>query len=164
MKLAIQSVENGWGGPFGAVVVKDGTVVARGQNRVLLTRDPTAHAEIEAIRTAVQSASSPTSSEEGQRRADSNAAAAHMLAGHELYTVGAPCPMCLGAIYWADLERVYYSCGLEATRDIGFSDAFFFEELLKPEEERTIPVRQIHPELGAQAYRAWLAKPERQLY
>ena len=178
MKLAIESVENGWGGPFGAVVVKNQEIVARGQNRVLLTGDPTAHAEIEAIRKAVQIANpySPSIAEEHQDEASlelvprshgaggSSAARARMLMGHELYAVGAPCPMCLGAIYWARLERVYYSCGLEATSDIGFSDAFFSRELLKPEEQRSIPMQQIYPELGAQAYRAWLIKPERHLY
>lgn len=178
VRLAVESVRNGWGGPFGAVVVKDGVIVARGQNRVLLTGDVTAHAEIEAIRKAVQVVNpyAPTIPEERQDEAhlelvprphgsaDPAPERARMLMGHELYATGAPCPMCMGAIYWARLDRVYYSCGLEAARAIGFSDAFQYEDLAKPESERLVRIEQIHPELGERAYRAWSEKPDRHPY
>lgn len=178
VRLAIESVRSGWGGPFGAVIAKDGEIVARGQNRVLLTGDPTAHAEIEAIRRAVQVLSpyAPSISEEHRNEAhlelvprpegspDPAPVRARMLMGHELYATGAPCPMCMGAIYWARLDRVYYSCGLEAARKAGFSDAAQYEDLAKPESERLLCMRQIHPELGEQAYRAWSEKPDRHPY
>ena len=178
LRLATESVRNGWGGPFGALVVKDGEIVSRGQNRVLLTGDPTAHAEMEAIRNAVQLLHpwAPAIPEEHRNEAhlelvprpegsaDPAPERARMLMGHELYTTGAPCPMCMGAIYWARLDRVYYSCGAEATESIGFSDASIYEALTKPEGERPIPLEQIHPEIGERAYRAWSERPDRHPY
>ena len=176
--LATESVRNGWGGPFGAVIARDGEIVARGQNRVLLTGDVTAHAEIEAIREAVRVLNpyAPTIPEEHRNEAhlelisrpegsaDPAPERARMLTGYEIYATGAPCPMCIGAIYWARLDRVYYSGGLEAAEAIGFSDAFLYEDLAKPESERLIPMRQIHPELAEPAYRAWSEKPDRHPY
>jgi guanine deaminase len=178
VRLAVESVRNGWGGPFGALIVKDGEIVARGQNRVLLTGDVTAHAEIEAIRAAVRvlNPRAPVIGEQHANEAhlelvprpegssDPAPERARMLAGYELYATGAPCPMCLGAIYWARLDRVSYSCGTEAAAAIGFSDGFVYEELDKPEDERLIPMRQIHPELGERAYRAWSERPDRHPY
>ena len=176
--LALESVRNGWGGPFGAVIVRDGEIVARGQNRVLLTGDVTAHAEMEAIRKAAQVINpyAPTISEERQNEAhlelvprpdgsaDPAPERARMLMGHELYTTGAPCPMCMGAIYWARLDCVYYSCGVDAAHAIGFDDAVQYEDLAKPETERLIRTQQIYPELGEQAYRAWSDKLDRHPY
>ena len=178
VRLATESVRNGWGGPFGALVVKDGEIVARGQNRVLLTGDPTAHAEVEAIRNAVRilNPHAPTIPEEHRNEAhlelvprpegsaDPAPERARMLMGYELYTTGAPCPMCMGAIYWARLDRVYYSCGIEAAAAIGFSDRFVYEDLAKHEGERLIPMEQVHPELGERAYRAWSEHPRRHPY
>lgn len=178
VRLAVESVRNGWGGPFGAVVVRDGEIVARGQNRVLLTGDVTAHAEIEAIRKATQIVNpyGPTIPAERQNEShlelvprpegssDPAPERARMLMGHELYASGAPCPMCLGAVYWARLDRVYYSCGVEATRAIGFSDAVIYEDLARPESERSIHMQQVHPELGERAYREWSDKPDRHPY
>lgn len=178
VRLAIESVRNGWGGPFGAVIVKDGEIVARGQNRVLLTGDVTAHAEMEAIRKATQVVNpyAPTIPEERQNEAhlelvprpegsaDPAPMRARMLMGHELYTIGAPCPMCMGAVYWARLDRVYYSCGVDAARAIGFSDAFQYEDLARPESDRLIHMQQVHPELGEQAFRAWSDKPDHHPY
>lgn len=148
-RLAVESVRKGWGGPFGAVVARDGEIVGRGQNRVLLSGDPTAHAEMEAIRAAVRSvgAGPPT-----------------WLTGCDLHTIGAPCPMCMGAAYWARLDRVHYSCDAEAARRIGFADADQYEDLARPEGERLLPMRRIHPELGEQAFREWCEKPDRRLY
>lgn len=159
VRLATESVRNGWGGPFGALVVKDGAIVARGQNRVLLTGDPTAHAEMEAIRNAIR-----ILKPDAPRSLDPAPDRARMLMGYELYTTGAPCPMCLGAVYWARLDRVYYSCGLEGAEAIGFDDRLVYEELAKPEDERLIPMHQIHPGLGERAYLAWSGKPDRRPY
>ena len=178
VRLATESVRNGWGGPFGAVIVKDGEIVARGQNRVLLTGDVTAHAEIEVIRKAVQVLNpyAPSIPEERQNEAhlelvprpegspDPAPMRARMLMGHELYTSGAPCPMCMGAIYVARLDRVHYSCGVDAASAAGFSDAFLYEDLAKPESERGIHMQQIHPELGERAYRAWSDKADHHPY
>ena len=178
VRLALESVENGWGGPFGALIVKDGEIVARGQNRVLLTGDVTAHAEIEAIRKAIEVVNpyAPTIAREHQNKghlelvprpegsADPAPERARMLMGHELYTTGAPCPMCMGAIYWARLDRVHYSCGVEVAEAAGFSDAFVYEDLGRPETERLVPMHQVHPELGERAFRAWADKPDRHPY
>jgi tRNA(Arg) A34 adenosine deaminase TadA len=178
VRLAIESVQNGWGGPFGAVVVKDGAIVGRGQNRVLLTGDVTSHAEIEAIRKAIQviNAYAPSIDEEHQNDAhlelvsvpegssDVVARRARMLMGYELYTTGMPCPMCLGAIYLCRLDAVYYSCGLEEAAAIGFSDDFIYKELAKPEGDRLMRMQQVHPQIGEQAYRAWRDRPHRHPY
>ena len=178
VRLANESVENGWGGPFGAVITREGEILARGQNRVLLTADPTAHAEVETIRKAVQilNPESPTVSQERQNAytlalvprpegsPDALSERARMLMGCSLYVSGAPCPMCMSAIYWSRIDAVYYSCDLEATRKIGFDDAFQYEDFRKPIDQRRIPVEQIHPELGAEAYQAWTDKPDRHPY
>ncbi|HEX3567890.1 MAG TPA: nucleoside deaminase, partial [Acidimicrobiales bacterium] len=136
-RLAKESVDNGWGGPFGAVIVKDGEIVARGQNRVLLTGDITAHAEVETIRKAVAQLNpeAPSISPEFQNEStlalmprpegspDPVPERAKMLVGHEIYISGAPCPMCMSAIYWARIDAVYFANDLEATSRIGFDDA-----------------------------------------
>jgi guanine deaminase len=157
VRLALESVGKGWGGPFGAVVVKDGEIVARGQNRVLLTGDPTAHAEMEAIRNAVRILGPGAPDAPAPERP-------RMLTGCELYATGEPCPMCMGAVSWARLERVYYSCDIQAAEAIGFDDRLVYEELAKPGDERLVPMRQIFPELGERAYRAWSEKPDRRPY
>src|ERR1700676_2946387 len=137
-RLAKEAVDNGWGGPFGAVLAKDGEIVARGQNRVLLTGDITAHAEIETIRKACATLIPEAPSISVDHVNDSIlelvpspegsphrvAMRAKVLMGHEIYISGTPCPMCMSAIYWARIETVYYSNNLEATREIGFDDAF----------------------------------------
>ncbi|MBB5936504.1 nucleoside deaminase [Streptomyces zagrosensis] len=177
-RLAMESVENNWGGPFGAVITRDGEIIARGQNRVLLTGDPTAHGEVEAIRKAVQvlnpsapsiaqsrqndSTLKPISREEGSP--DPLPERARMLKGCEIYTNGAPCPMCMSAIYWARLDAVYFSCDPQATAEIGFSDAYQYEDFDKPLDQRLIPIRQISPDLGATAYQAWKHKPDKHPY
>jgi guanine deaminase len=148
-RLALESVRGGWGGPFGAVIARDREIVGRGQNRVLLSGDPTAHAEIEAIRASVRAI---------------GAGPPAWLAGCELYTIGSPCPMCIGAVYWAKLDRVHYACDAEAARRIGFADAAQYEDLARPEDERLLPMRRIHSELGERAFREWSEKPDRRLY
>ncbi|MCD0453025.1 nucleoside deaminase [Actinocorallia sp. API 0066] len=176
--LAMESVEKGWGGPFGAVIERDGEIIARGQNRVLLTGDPTTHAEIESIRKAVQVLNplAPTIPEEHQDEStlaymprpedspDPLPERARMLTGCSIYISGAPCPMCMSAIYWSRMDAVYYSCDLEATRKIGFDDAFQYEDFQRPLDDRRITVKQIHPEMGAAAYQTWTEKPDHHAY
>lgn len=122
LKEAYNGIENGHGGPFGSVVVKEGEIVGRGHNRVLYKKDPTCHGEMEAIRDACQNLNT------------------HDLSGCELYTTAEPCPMCLGAILWANIKTVYYGCNRMDTDSIGFRDDIFYEylhgktELLKMSE------------------------------
>ena len=113
MKIALdeayEGIENGDGGPFGAVIVKDGKVIGKGHNRVVKNADPTCHGEMEAIRDAC-------------RRLKT-----FDLSGSTIYTTGEPCPMCLGAIMWANIEKVYYGCDVKDTEAIGFRDDKFYE-------------------------------------
>jgi guanine deaminase len=177
-RLAEESVTCGWGGPFGAVIARDGEIVARGQNRVLLTGDITAHAEVEAIRKAVAALNHEAPSIAPDRRngstleliprpegsSDPEPRRARMLIGHEIYVSGVPCPMCMGAIYWARIDAVYYANDLDATSAIGFDDAFQYEDFAKPYEERRIELRQFRPDLAAAAYRTWAEKPDKHPY
>lgn len=182
MELAAQkareSVANGWGGPFGAVIVRDGQVLAVGQNRVLLTGDPTAHAEVDAIRRAAMVAHRHAPAISGEHfdegtlalvprppgSADPAPLRSRMLMGADIYATGFPCPMCLGAIYWARLDRIYYACGVEDARAIGFDDAFQYEDLALPASQRRVPATQVGRELGMSAFEAWAAKPDAHPY
>lgn len=111
LKEAYEGIHKGHGGPFGSVVVKDGGIVGRGHNRVVYKKDPTCHGEIEAIRDACRTLDT------------------FDLAGCELYTTAEPCPMCLGAILWANITTVYYGCSRIDTNSIGFRDDVFYEQL-----------------------------------
>jgi len=177
-RLAIESVANAWGGPFGAVIARDGEIVARGQNRVLLTGDVTAHGEIEAIRKAVQ-VLNPRAPSIGAEHVDQSTLTlvprpdgspdrvprrARMLMGMEIYTCGAPCPMCMSAIYWARLDAVYFASDVAATSRIGFDDAFQYEDFARPLADRSVKVEQLRPDLGAAAYETWAEKPDRHPY
>lgn len=148
IELAYAGMEGGHGGPFGAVVVRDGEVVGEGHNRVLSTNDPTAHAEVTAIRDA--------SARLG--RFD--------LADCEIYVNGVPCPMCMAAIYWSRIKKLYYACLPEDAEAIGFDDAAFYRELEKPLEDRSLPAEQVAgcAEAARACYRAWLDKPDRTPY
>ena len=118
IELSIENIHNG-GGPFGAVIVKDGEIIATGVNRVTASCDPTAHAEVSAIRAAASKLGS------------------FNLSGCEIYTSCEPCPMCLGAIYWAHLDKIYYGNNKTDAKDIGFDDSFIYDELeLKPENRK----------------------------
>ena len=177
-RLAKESVDNNWGGPFGAVIAKDGEIVARGQNRVLLTGDITAHAEVETIRKAVATLNpeAPSISADGQNDStleliprppgspDRVPERAKMLTGHEIYISGAPCPMCMSAIYWARIDAVYFASDLDATSTIGFDDAFQYEDFARPYSERKIKISQFRPDLGEVPYRAWAEKPDKHPY
>ena len=134
------------GGPFGALIARGGVIVAEGGNRVTLSRDPTAHAEIVAIRAACTALGTFT------------------LAGCEIYTSCEPCPMCLGAIYWARLDRIYFGNVRTDAARIGFDDAFLYREILLPVEARAIPmVQMLHAEAIA-AFDAWEANPDKVPY
>jgi guanine deaminase len=177
-RLARESVDNNWGGPFGAVIAKDGRIVARGQNRVLLTGDITAHAEIETIRkaTAVLNPEAPSISAGHQDEstlkliprpkgsADAVPQRAKMLAGHEIYISGAPCPMCMSAIYWARIDAVYFGNDLDETSKIGFDDAFQYKDFGRPYEQRRIKITQLRPDLAAVPYKAWAQKADQHPY
>lgn len=141
MRMAIDLAENnvtqGQGGPFGAVIVKDGMVVARSANRVVPTNDPTAHAEVSAIRLACQELGT------------------FSLEGCVIYTSCEPCPMCLGAIYWARIDHIYYANTKADAAAIGFDDQFIYEELDLPMENRKLPVLQLMRDEALQAFKLW---------
>ncbi|MBD8349469.1 nucleoside deaminase [Dysgonomonas sp. HGC4] len=140
--LAENSVKNG-GGPFGAVIVKDGKIVAEGSNCVTLDNDPTAHAEVTTIRKACKELNT------------------FDLNGCEIYTSCEPCPMCLSAIYWARIDRIYYGCCKEDAKKIGFDDSFIYEQIeLKP-ELRSIPSSQILHKEALSAFRMWEEKDDK---
>jgi guanine deaminase len=168
-RLGKESVDQGWGGPFGAVTAKDGDIVARGQNRVLLTGDITAHAEIETIRKAcaVLIPEAPSISEERVNESilelvprpagspDRSPMRARMLMGYQIYVSGAPCPMCMSAIYWARIDAVYFANDLVETSRIGFDDEFQYQDFAKPYNDRSIRIEQFRPDLAIPAYAAW---------
>jgi tRNA(Arg) A34 adenosine deaminase TadA len=177
-RLAIESVEKGWGGPFGAVIVKDGEIIGRGQNRVLLTGIPVFHAEITAIMDASARLNpkallgsdygAGTILEMIPREAgspDPVAERAKMLKGCEIYINGAPCPMCMSAIYWSRIDHVYFAASLKDTSAIGFDDAFQYEDFAKPWSQRRIAVTEnFERETGLKAYEAWMNKKDRHPY
>jgi guanine deaminase len=146
IRLSIEKMEAGFGGPFGAVVVCNGQIIARGYNNVLSSNDPTAHAEVDAIRKACQ------------------ALGTYQLDNCELYTSCEPCPMCLGAIYWARPKKVYYGNTKTDAANIGFDDQFIYNEIDKPLSIRTIPMEQLLPEQAKEAFDRWAAKVEKKLY
>lgn len=145
LELARTSIETG-GGPFGAVVVRGVEVLGRGANRVVPNRDPSAHAEVMAIRDAASTLGT------------------HDLQGCEIYTSCEPCPMCLGAIHWARLARIHYACDRSDAAAAGFDDSAFHAELLQPPERRAIPRVPNGREQGLEIFQAWLAKADRHSY
>jgi len=176
-RLAIEAVEKGWGGPFGAVIVKDGEIIGRGQNRVLLTGCPVYHAEITAIIDATTRLNPPplgsgsgtiTTLDLIARDPGSDDPApvrARMLKGCEIYTTGAPCPMCMSAIYWARLDHVHFASGLSDASAIGFDDAFQYADFAQPWSKRRIKVTEhFARELGLKAFEAWANKADRHPY
>ena len=134
------------GGPFGCVIAKDGEIVGEGCNSVTSTNDPTAHAEIVAIREACQKVG------------------AFQLDGCVVYTSCEPCPMCLGAIYWARPERVYFACTREDAANIGFDDRFIYEELEKANDERRLQIINLMRDEALDVFRKWQRKPDKQEY
>jgi guanine deaminase len=178
-RLAIESVEKGWGGPFGAVIVKNGEIIGRGQNRVLLTGCPVYHAEVTAIidasarlnpkallgsdygaGTMLQMIPRPPGSP------DLVPERAKMLKGSEIYINGAPCPMCMSAIYWSRIDHLYFAASLADTNKIGFDDAFQYEDFKRPWTDRkAIKVTpNFERGIGLKAYKAWMNKKDRHPY
>lgn len=143
IQLSIENVESGRGGPFGAVVVKDGIIIGEAANQVTSTNDPTAHAEVLAIRAACKQLG------------------AFDLEGCEIYTSCEPCPMCLGAIYWARLARVYFANVDADASKIGFDDSLIYREIAQPHSKRKIPMIQMMREQALAAFRAWETKPNK---
>ena len=146
IRLSKEKMEAGEGGPFGAVIVKNGEVVGRGWNRVTSTNDPTAHAEIEAIRNAC--ANRDTFS----------------LEGCEIYSSCEPCPMCLAAIYWARLDALYFAATRDDAADAGFDDALLYQEIEKPWENRTIQTAQHLHDEAHKILDDWNNNPDKQPY
>ena len=143
IQLSLDNVLSGQGGPFGAVVVKDGSIVAEGVNRVTATNDPTAHAEVVAIRSACAKLGT------------------FVLKGCEIYTSCEPCPMCLGAIYWAHISRIYFGNVAAEASKIGFDDSFIYDEFAQPLSQRSIPIVQMMHEQAVSAFRAWQERPNK---
>ena len=143
IRLSVEKMQAGHGGPFGAVVVKDGEIIARGFNQVTSTNDPTCHAEVDAIRKACA------------------ALGTFQLDDCDLYTSCEPCPMCLGAIYWARPRRVFYGNTKQDAAAIGFDDQFIYEELEKTFDERKLPMREFLREEAQVGFQAWQTKQGR---
>ena len=137
IRLSIENVATGKGGPFGAVIVKDGKIIARGANEVTSSGDPTAHAEVVAIRNACK------------------ALGTFQLDGCEIYTSCEPCPMCLGAIYWARPDKMYFANTKKDAADIFFDDQFIYDEIEIPFEKRKLVTAQIMREEALEAFKLW---------
>ncbi|MEW8151544.1 MAG: nucleoside deaminase [Candidatus Thiodiazotropha endolucinida] len=143
LKLAQRGIEQGDGGPFGAVVVMDGRIIGHGWNQVIKRNDPTAHAEIVAIREAC------------------SYAASYHLPGGVLYTTCEPCPMCLSAAYWAHIDRLVYAAEADDAAVIGFSDSFIQAELHKPRDGRAMATQQLLRERSLALFRQWQTSDKR---
>jgi len=143
IQLSIDNVHSGAGGPFGAVVVKGSAIIGEGANQVTALNDPTAHAEVIAIREACKKLS------------------AFDLEGCEIYSSCEPCPMCLGAIYWARLSRIYFANADADASKVGFDDSMIYRELAQPHSQRKIPMVQMMREEALAAFRAWESKPNK---
>lgn len=150
MRFAIEEALKGMrddnGGPFGAIVVKGDTIIGRGHNSVTANNDPTAHAEIMAIRDACGHLGT------------------YQLTGCELYTTCEPCPMCLGAIYWARPERVYYACTKQDAMDVGFDDAFIYQEIELDPSNRHIPFLSMPNQEARNLFTEWSNNPDKMEY
>src|ERR1700691_1127261 len=144
--LAIQNVDSSGGGPFAAVVVRDGKIVGEGVNTVTAGNDPTAHGEVNAIRAACA------------------ALGTFSLAGCELYTSCQPCPMCLAACYWARLDAIYYGASADDAARAGFDDAFLYEEFHKSQPARALPATQMLAQEAWASFAAWIASTSKVAY
>ncbi len=137
IEVALENVMSNQGGPFGAIVVKDGKIIGTGRNEVTASNDPTAHAEVQAIRAACKYLND------------------FQLIDCEIYTSYEPCPMCIGAIYWARPKAVYYACTKEDAAKIGFDDQFIYEQLSLPIDQRNITMKQISPNQYELPFKTW---------
>lgn len=146
IEMAVQNVRAGQGGPFAALIVRDGEIIGRGTNVVTTRNDPTAHAEVTAIRRACETSND------------------FELKGCTMYATCEPCPMCLGAAYWARLDRVYYAATREDAAAANFDDRHIYEELAKPPNERRIPMEHRLEEEAQRPFEAWLDYDDRVTY
>jgi len=146
IRLSKEKMEGGEGGPFGAVIVKNGAIIGRGWNRVTSANDPTAHAEIEAIRDAC------------------NTLATFSLKGCEIYASCEPCPMCLAAVYWARLDFLYFAATRADAAAAGFDDALLYEEISKPQMERNLRAEQHLRKKAQQVMNSWKINPDKESY
>lgn len=145
IRLSRESVKNG-GGPFGAVIVKNGEIIASASNKVTQENDPTAHAEVSAIREAAKKLNT------------------FNLSGCEIYTSCEPCPMCFGAVYWARIDKLYFANTKQDAKNIGFDDSFIYDEINLPYEKRKIPNIQILQNEAAEAFKDWEKKEDKTEY
>ena len=145
IELSIGSV-NGGGGPFGAVIALEGEIIAEASNSVTIDNDPTAHAEVNAIRRAARKLGS------------------FDLSGCEIYTSCEPCPMCLGAIYWSHIDKIYYANNRKDAAEIGFDDDFIYQEIALPLEKRRKPIEEFMRSEALEAFELWKAKDDRTEY
>ncbi len=145
IRLSRESVKNG-GGPFGAVIVKNGKIIAAASNKVTQENDPTAHAEVSAIREAAKKLNT------------------FNLSGCEIYTSCEPCPMCFGAVYWARLDKLYFANTKQDAKSIGFDDSFIYEEINLPYEKRKIPNIQLLRNEAIEAFKDWEKKEDKTEY
>ena len=143
IQLATKNVTSGRGGPFGAVIVRDGNVISTGVNLVTATNDPTAHAEIVAIREACKLLGD------------------FQLHGCVVYTSCEPCPMCLSALYWSRCDAVFFGNSAADAAAIGFDDAFLYQQLKVPIEERSLPMQRMLADEALESFNAWRAKPDK---
>lgn len=143
--LALENIKNE-GGPFGAVIVKDGVIIATGANRVTANNDPTAHAEVCAIRDACTKLQT------------------FNLEGCEIYSSCEPCPMCLGAIYWAHLDKLYYACNKDDAADAGFDDSFIYKELELKREDRNLQSEILLPQEAKVVFESWKTQEDKTEY
>lgn len=146
VELAVENVRSGCGGPFGAVIVRGGEVVAAAANRVAATNDPTAHAEVVAIRQACERLQT------------------FDLRGCEIYASCEPCPMCLCAIYWARIDRIYYAANSADAAAAGFDDSRFYREICAPHSARAVPIVNLMDERSGEPFDAWKNSPLRVEY
>lgn len=146
IELSRERMRDNDGGPFGAVVVRDGEIIGEGWNRVITANDPTAHAEVTAIREACERVGSFT------------------LEGAEIYSSCEPCPMCLAAIYWARIGKVYYANTREDAAAIEFDDAFLYREIAIDEAHRSLPCEHLLHDEALEVFKEWRAKPDRVHY
>jgi len=146
IQLANENARSGAGGPFAAVIVKDGQIIGEGANSVTSSNDPTAHGEINAIRDAC-------------RRLNT-----FSLKGCEIYSSCEPCPMCLAAIYWARMETIYYGNNCEDAARAGFDDSFLYREFHNHREARTLPARQMLPGEAWESFQVWIDNPDKVEY
>jgi guanine deaminase len=146
IQLSIENVQSGQGGPFGSVIVKDGVIIAEAANSVTSANDPTAHAEVLAIRAACEKLG------------------VFELHGCDIYTSCAPCPMCLGAIYWARLARIFFASDPADAAKANFDDSFIYSEIVRPPEQRAIPMIQMMREQALAGFRAWQQKSDKIVY